>query len=251
MAYFDFEGHKCYYEEHGEGKALIFLHDNMASGKMFEDIIPLYAKERRVIVLDFCGHGRSDRIEEFPADIWYWESAQLIALIEALGLEKVDVLGIGGGAIVAIDAALERPNLIGKIVADSFEGERHSLNFYANLLPNRQKVKEDAESRAFYEKMHGADWEEIVDNDTWSVYQHANWGGIFFRKPLAELASPLFLSGSEEDSLVADKDFYAKSFESLAAKVASAEICIFKEGARPSAISNGDAFAEKALAFLG
>lgn len=36
--------------------------------------------------------------------------------------EKVDVIGSSGGAIAAINMALENPDMVNTIVADSFEG---------------------------------------------------------------------------------------------------------------------------------
>ncbi|MCR4642287.1 MAG: alpha/beta hydrolase [Lachnospiraceae bacterium] len=41
---------------------LVLLHGNTSCGRMFEQVIPLFAKKYRVIVLDFLGNGRSDRL---------------------------------------------------------------------------------------------------------------------------------------------------------------------------------------------
>ena len=73
-------------------------------------------------MIDFLGNGKSDRVNKFPADLWISQAQQVIALIEHLGLEKVNLLGTSGGAWVAVNTALERPDLIAKVVADSFDG---------------------------------------------------------------------------------------------------------------------------------
>ena len=78
---------------------------------MFELLLPLYEDLFHVILIDFLGHGKSDRIEEFPAELWMEEARQTIALLEHLKLEKVNLVGTSGGAWVAVNTALERPEL--------------------------------------------------------------------------------------------------------------------------------------------
>ena len=71
MAFFRYGQKNIYYEEIGEGLPVVLLHGDTASSKMFEPIIPLYADSFKVILMDFLGNGRSDRIEAFPSDLWY------------------------------------------------------------------------------------------------------------------------------------------------------------------------------------
>lgn len=69
MPYFNFEGKKIFYKETGCGEAFVLLHGDTASGRMFEPLLPLYQEHFRVILIDFLGNGRSDRLKEFPADL--------------------------------------------------------------------------------------------------------------------------------------------------------------------------------------
>jgi len=87
MAYYEYKNKKIYYEERGSGTPLVFLHGNTASSKMFESIIKLYSDEYRVIAIDFLGHGKSERIEEFPLELWFDEAMQTIALLDFLSLK--------------------------------------------------------------------------------------------------------------------------------------------------------------------
>ena len=84
MAFFRYGQKNIYYEEIGEGLPVVLLHGDTASSKMFEPIIPLYADSFKVILMDFLGNGRSDRIEAFPSDLWYSQAQQVIALLEYL-----------------------------------------------------------------------------------------------------------------------------------------------------------------------
>ncbi len=82
MPYFTYQSKQIYYSEAGEGKPLLFLHGNTASSKMFEPLLPLYTDNFKVILIDFLGNGRSDRVEKFPASLWQEWAKQTVALLE-------------------------------------------------------------------------------------------------------------------------------------------------------------------------
>ena len=42
----------------------------------------------RVILIDFLGNGKSDRVEKFPENLWITQAEQVIALTEHLKIEK-------------------------------------------------------------------------------------------------------------------------------------------------------------------
>lgn len=71
MPFFDYDGSKLYYEEYGSGEPLLLLHGNTASGKLFLPLIPMLSSKFHVLVPDFLGCGSSDRIREWPSDLWY------------------------------------------------------------------------------------------------------------------------------------------------------------------------------------
>ena len=142
MSYFYYQRKKIYYTEAGKGEPVLFLHGNTASSKMFELLMPLYEERFHVILIDFLGHGKSERLEEFPADLWIEEARQTVALLEHLKLGRVNLVGTSGGAWVAINAALERPELVGKVVADSFDGRTLADDFSENLIQERRSSRQ-------------------------------------------------------------------------------------------------------------
>ena len=75
-----------------------------------------------MILMDFLGNGQSDRIECFPENLWTTQADQVLALVEHLNLKKVNLLGTSGGAWVAVNTALKRPDLVEHVIADSFDG---------------------------------------------------------------------------------------------------------------------------------
>jgi pimeloyl-ACP methyl ester carboxylesterase len=141
MANFNFETKNIYYRVIGKGEPLILLHGNTVSSKMFSSILKKYSKEFQVIILDFPGHGKSDRLEKFETDFWYYNSTACCALIEELKLEKISVIGTSGGALVAINLALEHPEKVKYLIADSFEGEFPLPSYIESLEKDRNKDK--------------------------------------------------------------------------------------------------------------
>ncbi len=76
------------------------------------------------------------------------------------------------------------PELINKVIADSFEGEKPFEAFTENVKADRNFSKHDENAKMFYAFMHGSDWEQIVDNDTNAIIRHEKEIDVFFHKPL-------------------------------------------------------------------
>lgn len=246
MAYFKYNGLNCYYEEIGEGKPLLMLHGNTASSKMFSFLIEKYSSDYKVILIDFLGHGKSDRINEFPIDFWYDQGRQAIEFLNYREYKDVYIIGCSGGALAAINVALEAPQLVGKLVVDSFEGEIPLQEYTKNIVKEREKAKKDNNARGFYEYMNGDDWESIVDKDTIVTLEHDEKIGKFFHKPLNELKAKIFMTGSSEDDILSlhNKDFFKNTYEELISKIGHGEYYIFEKGGHPSMFSNYEKFIE-------
>jgi pimeloyl-ACP methyl ester carboxylesterase len=101
--------------------------------------------------MDFLGHGNSDRLNEFPSDLWFSQAMQAAAVLDALDLRNVNVLGTSGGALAALNLALERPDLAGKVIVDSFEGENALDAVAAIIAAERTQAKTDPESVSFWQ----------------------------------------------------------------------------------------------------
>ena len=186
MAYFNYGSHNIYYEEIGTGAPLLMLHGNTASSVMFSEIAEKYSDNFKIVLIDFLGYGKSARLANFPVDLWFDEAQQVIAFLEAKKYKDVNVIGSSGGALAAINVALEAPELLSKVVADSFEGEAPLKELTANIAADRELSKHNENAKKFYLSMQGHDWEKVVDNDTLAIVRHEREIGRFFHKDLVE-----------------------------------------------------------------
>ncbi len=252
MSYFEYQLKNIYYTEIGTGKPLLLLHGNTASSNMFLSIADKYADKYKVILLDFLGHGKSDRLEHFPADLWYEEAQQVIEFLIQKDYHDVFILGSSGGALVAINVALERPDLVKKIIADSFEGTVALEAFTANIVQDRALSKQNIETQRFYQVMQGDDWERVVDNDTNAIAEHAKAITRFFHKPISDLKVDILMTGSKEDEFAAyvDMEFYEHTYSSMIQEIGHGDFYLFEHGGHPAMLSNPDQFVEKTIAFL-
>ncbi len=248
MPYFNYKDNGCFYNEYGQGEPIIFLHGNTASSKMFEILMPLYSANYRCILIDFLGNGQSDRIKKFSADMWYDEALQTIALIQHLNCGKVNLIGTSGGAWVAVNAALERPDLIHAIIADSFDGRTLNDNFSDNLLLERTMAKNNLQSRQFYEWCQGEDWEQVIDLDTEALLLCAKEKRPLFHKSLNELQVPTLLVGSKKDEMC--RPNLEDEYKQMSTIIPNAKIYIFNQGGHPAILSNAEEFAQLVQRFL-
>ncbi len=103
-----------YYEMSGQGEPLIFIHGLGSSSRDWEYQVEYFAGSFKTLVFDLRGHGRSDK----PAGPY---SMQLLAqdtaaLIKELKLEPVYLVGISLGGMVALQLALDSPELVKSLV---------------------------------------------------------------------------------------------------------------------------------------
>ena len=108
----ELDGRRLAYWEDGSGQAVVFVHGVGTSGELWaRDLAPL-ARDCRLIVYDRRGYGASSAS---PRD-WRMHREDAIALIEALGAAPAVLVGYSGGAIIALDLTLERPDLVASLV---------------------------------------------------------------------------------------------------------------------------------------
>ena len=241
MNYFRYEDKQIYYEESGEGTPLVLLHGNTACGKMFDPVVPALSEKYRVIVPDFLGNGRSDRLDKWPSDLWFEWAKQVKALCDHLGLKKVKLIGSSGGALAAINVALEYPELVESFIADSFMGLKADPVITEEMCKGRAQAKNFGDFVEYVKTFHGDDWEQVFDADTDAVSRHAEQIGDFFHKPIDELNVPMLLTGSLEDDMF-PKGHCKVLFDESRVKTDMAEVHVFEHGGHPAMLSNMDEF---------
>lgn len=248
MSYFNYNGRKIFYRELGNGVPCIFLHGNTASSKMFEYLLPLYQDDMKVILIDFLGNGRSDRVPSFPEEMWIDQGHQIVELCKILNYGKMNLIGTSGGAYAAINAALEKPELFNKVVADSFDGSVLPDGFGDSIIRERQTAKKDEQARGFYEWCQGPDWETVVDLDTETLVNYEKKHVRLFHSPIETIQVPLLITVSRKDEMLAN-DMAAES-RRLHEANPNISYQIFDDGGHPLIATRAEEIAAVAKNFL-
>ena len=108
-------GIKVYYEVYGEGKPLVLLHGAFYTIEMnWGQLIPELSKTRKVIAIEFQGHGHSPYSDR-KLDI-VTLARDVEGIMNYLKIDSADVAGFSMGGSVAYQFAVLSPKRLSKLV---------------------------------------------------------------------------------------------------------------------------------------
>lgn len=112
--YADVNGLKMYYEVYGKGKPLVLLHGSyMTIPLNWSNIIPYFA-DRKVIVAEMQGHGRT---RDISRKISYESMADDVSgLLKHLKIDSADILGYSMGGGIAYQLAIRHPDQVRRLI---------------------------------------------------------------------------------------------------------------------------------------
>lgn len=118
MGYADTPVGQLHYAETGSGgPAMLLLHQAPRSWDEFREVLPLLGASRRTVAMDMRGFAMSPKLVAPQTIEQYAEGA--LALLDALGLDEVTVLGHHTGALVALEVAAAAPDRVTGLVLSS------------------------------------------------------------------------------------------------------------------------------------
>jgi pimeloyl-ACP methyl ester carboxylesterase len=124
--YSEVNGLKMYYEIYGQGKPLVLVHGGGSTIQTnFEKIIPLLAKNRKIIAIELQAHGRTN---DRNADLTFEQDADDVAtLLKNLNIDKADFFGFSNGGTTTLQVAIRHPKIVDKIILGSALAKRNGV----------------------------------------------------------------------------------------------------------------------------
>lgn len=117
---------ELYYEVHGQGYPVVFLHGFSSTHKLWQSQVPLLSREYRFVIYDARGHGQSESppsVDQYSADIVVEDLFQLLG---SLGIEKTVVGGLSMGGYESLRFYLRHPEMVtALILMDTGPGYRN------------------------------------------------------------------------------------------------------------------------------
>ena len=103
-------GTEIYYEVHGEGPAVVFLHGVGGNHAIWWQQVPHFAQSYKVVTIDHRGFGRSKEIPEGADRREYTED--LKQLMDQLEIEKAALVGQSMGGIASFGMVAQHPERV-------------------------------------------------------------------------------------------------------------------------------------------
>ncbi len=106
-----------YLEVPGTDPPLLWLHgwQCTATGELLDAAVQPELSGRRSLLVDFLGHGYSDRPDEFGYTLED-HADTIVTLLESLGLRECGIVGHSMGGTIAIGVAAARPDIVSLLI---------------------------------------------------------------------------------------------------------------------------------------
>ena len=252
---------QLYYESHGLGQPLILCAGMGGVGAYWTPQVESFAKHFQVIVYDQRGTGRSSLSEiKYSVELL---AGDLISLMDALQIERADVVGHSTGGMFIQAAAVEHPNRFGSVV---LYGTRASTDHFTRLaMGSRLALLRAAGPEAFHRvtpiflypshwiKDHSAELEEaylrtlagsasveIMASRIEAVLDHDQTARVH------QIKSRVLVTCAKDDFLT--PPYYSQA---LAGLILGAELEFISWGGHACSQTNPSEFNDKVLSFLG
>jgi pimeloyl-ACP methyl ester carboxylesterase len=205
-------GVKVYYEVYGKGKPIVLLHGAFYTIEMnWGQLIPELSKTRKVIAIEFQGHGHTP-FSERKLDI-VTLAKDVEGIMDYLKIDSADVAGYSMGGSIAYQFAVQSPKRLRKLVIIS------STYKTDGWLPIVNTAFEDFKPEIFDNTPLKTAYDKIAPDKTkWTKFlkQMFDFAKVPFNcgdSNIAKITSPVLLISGDNDGL--DKIELMKTYQLL------------------------------------
>ena len=240
QGYVESDGARIWYTAYGVGSPVILLHGGLGhSGNWGYQVPALLQSGYRAILIDSRGHGRSTR----DARPYTYElmAADVLAVMDALNIEKAGFVGWSDGAVIALIVAAKAPARVAGV-----------FYFACNMDPSGTKEFQFTPTIGRCFNRHSQDYRELsVTPDRFDEFVEAV--GLMQRtqpdysaSDLARISVPVAIVHSEHDEFI--KREHA---EYLARSIPGAQFIYLPDVSHFAPLQRPEQFNATLLAFLG
>lgn len=205
-------GIKVYYEVYGKGEPIILLHGAFYTIELnWAALIPELSKTRKVIAIEFQGHGHSPYSERKLDIVTLAKDVE--GVMDHLKIDSADVAGYSMGGSIAYQFAVQSPNRLRKLVIIS------STYKTAGWLPIVNTAFEDFKPELFDDSPLKTAYDAVAPDKTkWTKFlkQMFDFAEAPFNcgdSNIAKITSPVLIISGDNDGL--DKVELMKTYQLL------------------------------------
>ena len=234
MPFVERDGVKLYFEEAGQGDAIIWLHEFAADYRTWEPQVRRFSRDYRCITYNARGYPPSAVPESDAAYDWEQQRDDLFGLMDGLGVERAHLVGLSMGAYTALQAALAHTARVRSVVFSSggsgaYRPERE--RFLADMAAAAQRMLERGMEVVADGIAKGPTRVQLLDKDPrgWEEFrrylaEHDARGSALtmknfqgkrpslydFEERLKALETPVLLAVGDEDDPVIEVNIFLK-----------------------------------------
>lgn len=253
------------YHDEGEGPAVILLHGSGAgvtAWANWRNTIPMLSTNRRVLAPDLVGFGYTESPEDMEfkhLDTWV---SQIIDFMDALNINKADLIGNSFGGSLSLALATRYPERIGRMVLMGSGGQPFEVNQYLQKLwgykPSVEAMKEVLQIMAFNPEIATDELAEMRYRATIRPGFQERFERVF-PKPHqrwadAQIVSDEDLATIEQEVLVIhgreDRVLPVSVSENLARKIRHSQLHVFGECGHWTQIEQAERFNSLVMQFM-
>lgn len=104
--------------ELGQGPPTVFLHGGGPGCTAWSDfgaVAPLFARDRHCVLVDLLQYGKSEKCR-ITGPMWDFHAAKTVALLDALDIERADLVCNSWGGTIALNTAARYPERVRSLV---------------------------------------------------------------------------------------------------------------------------------------
>jgi pimeloyl-ACP methyl ester carboxylesterase len=187
MPFANSAGFKIYYETHGEGPCIVFIHGAGGSHVAWWQQTAYLRQSFRIVTLDLRGFGNSDTVPDGPDALDF--PHDVLAVIQAADVRAATLIGQSMGAVAALRAAIAGPSRVKAVIL------AHSLGGLAHpeLTPLVRADRANAENLSVLDRLLTKDFQRSGPAKTFLFQQIGTFNNAKMEDlrnvPLPDLAS--------------------------------------------------------------
>jgi pimeloyl-ACP methyl ester carboxylesterase len=243
------------YDLVGNGPLVVLIHGTNLDRRLWNAEIEWLQGQAQVLRYDLRGQGDSP----FPEEP-YGNHEDLIDLLNELNAKEVTLVGLSAGAQVALDVALEKPDLVKRLVLASPSLDRFTPKVMPSYLEELVKALQAGDFDQANEILLASSLLAVPAHHKELVRAMAEKNAVIWNIPysLVKMARPPAVNRLEEVTiptlvLVGENDMAAvhEIGEILLEKIPGAKQTTIPDGGHLLNLTSPDAFQKEVSAFLG
>jgi pimeloyl-ACP methyl ester carboxylesterase len=197
-------GVDIYYEVQGAGSPLVLLHGYMSSLALWQVLgyVDALSENHRVIAIDARGHGRSGKPHARTAYALTHRLADILAVLDAVGVTRAHFLGYSMGGWQALGMAVHHPRRVASLVVGGAHPYEESFDAFDDVDGSDPEAFMAALERFLGERIVPQVREAMLHNDLRALVAAATHR-TGFDAQLSRIDMPLMLFVGARDQRVA------------------------------------------------